>query len=215
MGTMTNGQTGTASVILVGIDFSQPSMRALRTAENMARAATYAELHLVHAFGSPIVPSSGREVAVLSGMGFIENPEKSQAELDNLVSSISHGISRVTGHLRLGSPASVIVRLAAEISADLIVVGTHGRTGVSRLVFGSVAEKVVRTSPCAVLTVRPKSIPAWEQIEPPCPDCVRMQRSTSGDKMWCERHSRPHVRPHTYRDGASGYGLGAQSFRNM
>jgi universal stress protein A len=53
-----------------------------------------------------------------------------------------------------GDPAEVILAIAHEIGADLIIMGTHGRTGVDRLLMGSVAEQVVRKSPCPVLTVR-------------------------------------------------------------
>jgi nucleotide-binding universal stress UspA family protein len=54
----------------------------------------------------------------------------------------------------IGDPADAIVRIAQEIGADLIVMGTHGRTGLQHVFLGSVAEKVVRHSPCPVLTVR-------------------------------------------------------------
>src|SRR5262245_31264863 len=53
-----------------------------------------------------------------------------------------------------GEPATEIVRMAGELNCDLIVMGTHGRTGLRRLLMGSVAEKVLRTAPCPVLTVR-------------------------------------------------------------
>ncbi len=53
-----------------------------------------------------------------------------------------------------GSPAQVIIQMAKEISADMVVMGTHGRTGISHAVLGSVAEKVVQRAPCPVLVVR-------------------------------------------------------------
>jgi nucleotide-binding universal stress UspA family protein len=56
----------------------------------------------------------------------------------------------------IGVPAEDIVRFAAEIQADLIVLATHGRTGLEHVLMGSVAEQVVRTAPCPVLTVRPR-----------------------------------------------------------
>src|SRR5690606_29410704 len=55
----------------------------------------------------------------------------------------------------VGSPARDIVKIAAAAKVDLIVIATHGRTGLSHLVMGSVAERVVRTAPCPVLTIRP------------------------------------------------------------
>lgn len=58
--------------------------------------------------------------------------------------------------LAIGSPAEEIVRVAAEQAVDLIIMGTHGRTGARRLLLGSVAESVVRCAPCPVLTLRPQ-----------------------------------------------------------
>ena len=63
-----------------------------------------------------------------------------------------------------GDPASEIARYAADAGIDVIVIGTHGRTGVERLVMGSVAEKVMREAPCSVLVVKlPKGAPAVER----------------------------------------------------
>jgi nucleotide-binding universal stress UspA family protein len=56
--------------------------------------------------------------------------------------------------MRRGSPSTEIVALASEEHADLLVIGTHGRGGVSRALLGSVADRVIRTAPCPVLTVR-------------------------------------------------------------
>jgi len=201
------------SVVLVGIDFSEASIGALRAAENIARFAPNAELHLVHALGSPAMSLGSREVIASSQLGLIGDLDRARNELDKLVGPASGGVSRVTGHVRVGAAAKAIVQLATDISADLVVVGTHGRTGFDRLMFGSVAEKVVRTAPCPVLTVRPKSVPIWEQIEPPCPQCVETQRTTAGARLWCEQHSQHHERAHTYRETPQSYGIGAQTFR--
>src|SRR5438309_2082895 len=70
-------------------------------------------------------------------------------------------VSIPVNHVLLeGDPAAEIVRYAAEAGVDLIVLGTHGRTGLERLLMGSVAEKVMREAPCSVLVVKlPKGIP--------------------------------------------------------
>jgi nucleotide-binding universal stress UspA family protein len=60
----------------------------------------------------------------------------------------------VTTAVQVGNAAAVIIEVAQEQGCDLIVMGTHGRTGVAHLFLGSVAEKVVRTAPCPVLTIR-------------------------------------------------------------
>ena len=213
MTTFMDRETDGRSVILVGIDFSETSMGALRAAESLAQVATNSELHLLHAFGWPAVSLGSREVISASQLGLIGDLDRARQELDKLVAPATRGVSRVTGHLRVGAPAKAIVQLAADVSADLIVVGTHGRTGFNRLMFGSVAEKVARTAPCPVLTVRPKTVPMWEQIEPPCPKCVETQRETGGAQLWCEQHSQHHPRAHTYHEVPPTYGMGTQTFR--
>lgn len=105
-------------------------------------------------------------------------------------------------HGRLGSPAKEIVELAGEAEADMIVVGTHGRSGVGRLLLGSVAEKVVRLAPCPVLVARPPTKhaapdPAFEP-EPACEACVAKRKETDGAVWWCEEHSHRHLKPHVY-----------------
>ncbi|NJB68198.1 nucleotide-binding universal stress UspA family protein [Desulfobaculum xiamenense] len=65
---------------------------------------------------------------------------------------------KVTPRVTAGYPAQEILGEARNMSADLIVIGTHGRQGVDRIIFGSVAEKVVRSSFCPVLTVRPRAV---------------------------------------------------------
>jgi nucleotide-binding universal stress UspA family protein len=202
------------SVVLVGIDFTETSMEALRTAENLARAAPSAELHLVHAFALPSVPPDPQELFMRAQNAFGGRLAAVREKLDKMAAEATNGISRVTGHVRIGGAAAAIAELALDISADLIVVGTAQRTGVSRLLFGSVAERVARIAPCPVLVVRRKESPAWEQIEPPCPDCAHVQRTTNGETLWCARHSQHHARWHTYHEAPSSYGVGSMTFRN-
>jgi nucleotide-binding universal stress UspA family protein len=72
-----------------------------------------------------------------------------------------------------GDAARTILRIAGEINADLIVMGTHGRTGLSRLLMGSVAEQVVRKAPCAVLTVKSPFPAEQHSNEPPAESAAR------------------------------------------
>ena len=69
-------------------------------------------------------------------------------------SSLAQGL-RITREVRVGTPFVEIVRHARELQADLVVIGTHGRTGLAHVLLGSTAEKVVRKAHCPVLTVRP------------------------------------------------------------
>jgi hypothetical protein len=115
---------------------------------------------------------------------------------------------RILSHLRTQAPAEEVAQLAADVEADLVVVGTHGRRGLSRTLLGSVAEVVTRLAPCPVLVVRPKGVTKVPAIEPPCPECLKTRAASSGASYWCAQHSERHGQPHTYdshdRVAASG-----------
>jgi hypothetical protein len=131
--------------------------------------------------------------------------------------SVVANSARFFGHLRTGDPAREIVQLASDVAADLIVVGTHGRTGMMKLLLGSVAQTVLTNAACPVLVVKPRGLPEWPAIEPRCPNCVEAQASSHGQRLWCERHSQRHASAHTYsaHPEGQGYGLGSQTFRGL
>jgi hypothetical protein len=105
---------------------------------------------------------------------------------------------RVHTHQRLGAVADEIAELASDLEADLVVVGTHSRRGVERLLLGSVAERVVRIAPCPVVVVRTKQDSSIPKIQPPCPYCVAERKKTNGEELWCQTHRERHVRAHAY-----------------
>ena len=108
---------------------------------------------------------------------------------------------KIYSHFRIGSSAEQIVQLAANVDADLVVVGTHGYSGLRRIFLGSVAETVLRLVRCPVWVVRPKDhevLGRVPEIEPPCKDCLAKRSETGGATFWCERHSEQHVRAHAY-----------------
>ena len=205
-----NEGTDPKSVVLVGIDFSPQSRDILRTAERIAMQAR-SELHLVHVLlpAGPMLGASraDRELALATQV------DHARGELNRFVAEVPRSLGRLAGHVRVGTVDVEIAQLAADVSADLIVVGTHGRTGVDRLFLGSTAESLIRHAPCQVLVWRPKSAPAWSQLAPPCADCVTAQKKTDRAQLWCERHSSHHLRAHTYYEVPQSYGIGAQTFR--
>jgi hypothetical protein len=106
---------------------------------------------------------------------------------------------RIVSHLRLNAAAEEIAQLASDLEADLVVVGTHGRRGVRRLLIGSVAERVVRLAHCPVLVVRPKGHgERAPEIQPPCPRCLEARRQSGGQELWCAQHKEKHGPRHTY-----------------
>jgi nucleotide-binding universal stress UspA family protein len=129
--------------ILVPTDFSVCSMWALRYAEELARRFG-AEIVLLHV-DQALAP--GSELAQT-------RHEASREELDGLVTLLGRRDVPARKVLRFGGPAEEVLSTAEAEDADLIVMGTHGRTGMAHVLMGSVAENVMRRSPCPVLTVR-------------------------------------------------------------
>ncbi len=139
--------------ILVGTDFSEASDEARRVAIELARRLG-AELEIVHV--EEPLPAYAFAEGALPDLPRLQEEVRTWAErqLEDLARGArASGVSATTAVL-LGVPANTIVEAARTERADLIVVGTHGRTGLERVLLGSVAERVVRNAPCAVLTVR-------------------------------------------------------------
>jgi nucleotide-binding universal stress UspA family protein len=134
--------------ILHPTDFSERSEYALHLACTLAREQD-ARLILLHVWSPPLVPVAAGPVPV-RGEDF--SPVPLERQLHDL--HLPEPVPRVERRLEQGDAAREIVRLAQETRCDLIVIGTHGRTGLDRLLMGSVAEQVVRKAPCPVLAVK-------------------------------------------------------------
>ncbi len=143
--------------ILHATDYSPASRPALRTAIDLARALR-GELLVVHVLSPVVVPVLAGEVYLPPATyDELERSARAAAQrhLDRVAQRAKQAGARVSKRLIEGSPvADRIVRAARALRADLIVMGTHGRTGVTRVVLGSVAARVVATASCPVLTVR-------------------------------------------------------------
>ncbi len=103
-----------------------------------------------------------------------------------------------------GRPAHEIVWAAAHFDVEVVVVGSHSRRGVGRLLMGSVAEKVMRLAGCPVTVVREKlHDPKFKlaEIEPLCPACAEARAATSGATLWCSMHSQRYPRLHVHSSG--------------
>ena len=138
--------------ILVPTDLSEGAEVALDYACELA-AKLEATIHLVNVIGVPSlgVPELGVAVTATMMEGIVT---ENQGALDALAASKRSRATIGQVLLRTGDARDVINQCAKELHADLIVMGTHGRRGVSRMLLGSVAETVVRSAPCPVLTVR-------------------------------------------------------------
>ncbi len=132
--------------VIVPIDFSVHSLAAVD--EALQLVASPAHLHLVHVV--QIVHPADPGI-VFDSMTTEKRKERIRALLHE---KLGDKMAGATVHLPTGSPGSEIVRVAEEIGADLIVMPSHGRTGLTRIALGSVAERVVRLSHCPVLVLR-------------------------------------------------------------
>jgi nucleotide-binding universal stress UspA family protein len=130
--------------ILVPIDFGAASEAALARGRELADRFT-AELHLMHVVENPFLR------AVVGDRHSLEDAQMQWLQERLTDTDRRRGAVAVLEHS--DEPASEILRYATSANVDLIVMGTHGRTGLARLALGSVAEAVVRASPCPVLTV--------------------------------------------------------------
>ena len=139
--------------ILFPTDFSNGARAAMDHAVSLARdyKAKLILLYVIQdiSIAEWYIPSS------LSVTDLIEDMQKSAwKEMDKWAEEVSLKVKEVEKLVIRGVPFVEIIKAAKEKDTDLIVIGTHGRTGIDHMLFGSTAEKVVRKAPCPVLTVR-------------------------------------------------------------
>lgn len=151
--------SGESEVIVVAIDLHKGSTRVMMRAL-LAAGEFGGTVHLIHV--------AEPNIANVKPPEDMNAPELTGNDTDKLKEFVAHRLtefakSRPTAvvpsveiHTDTGDPAEKICELAAAKNADLVILGTHGRTGIKRLLIGSVAEKVVRLAGCPVLVVREK-----------------------------------------------------------
>jgi nucleotide-binding universal stress UspA family protein len=171
-------------IIVVGIDYSESSAGVLAEAFDLsARKTPAGEPHVVHV-APPYGTGDGTAAAKLEqAANQLETYVQAQIKKYTAGYPNNGEFERVCVHQCSGEAAEQIVQLAVDLEADLVMVGTHSRRGVERLLLGSVAERVVRTAP---------------QIEPACSQCIATRKSTAGKELWCAQHSERHGSRHTY-----------------
>jgi nucleotide-binding universal stress UspA family protein len=139
--------------VLVPLDFEEPSQEALEVA--LTLAVTFdAKLTVLHAWDLPVYSYAGLSYLPPDVATVVE--EAAETSLASAMALVIKILPRAKSVLVRGRPDVEILDAAARLKVDLIVMGTHGRRGVSRMLLGSVAEKVVRSSPVPVLTIRVK-----------------------------------------------------------
>lgn len=152
--------------VVVAYDFSPASDQALARAIEVAARAPQHVLHI-----AAVLDPHDRLLGggPFHGVSYRVAEEVQRFIRDNVTKSFA---GRETAaevqffvHARIGHPADEILALATEVGADLIFVGSHGKTGVERLLLGSVSERVVREAKCPVMVARPKTYPDVDLLQ--------------------------------------------------
>ena len=190
-------------IIVVGVDFSELADSAFRQAFDLAAVSSMSEIHAIFVMPAAAVdPLTGLDATQSVSA---ERMEAGAAQLTSHVAAlllklggIPNSGMRVYSHFRVDVPWVGITRLATEVEANFVVVGTHGRHGVARWLLGSVAEGVVRHAACPVLVIPLEAHVDVPKIEPACSMCIDTRKSSKGRELWCAQHHGHQGRRHTY-----------------
>lgn len=190
--------------IVVGLDFSELADRAFRQAFELAAVSSTSEIHAIFVMSAAAVdPLTGYDAVQPSNTARMEEGAARLSKHVNgqllKLGGIPGSGMRVYSHFRIDVPWVGITRLAAEVEANVVIVGTHGRYGIARWLLGSVAEGVVRHATCPVLVIplEQKTVEV-PMIEPACALCVEARKASHGRELWCTQHRDRHGRRHTY-----------------
>jgi len=196
-------------IVLVGMDFSELADRAFVEALDLATRRENVEVHVVSMLHQAVLsgdPTNGAYLPIDDidplERAFARLQAHVQVRLELFVAQLAESGRKVSGpvvsHVRMDDLGMGIAQLASELNAKLIVVGTHGRRGLARMLMGSVAETTMRYARCPVLVIPHSEKPAEVEIEPACPECLRTRAETSNAQLWCAQHRERHGRRHTY-----------------
>lgn len=139
--------------ILVPIDFSDYSKNSLKYSVNFAKSFN-ASLVLVYVVEPVIYPPDFSMGQIAIPAAGLEMDKRAKEEMDKLAEKEIPAEVKVQKIVKTGKPFIEIIETATDEDIDLIIIATHGHTGVEHILFGSTAEKVVRKAPCPVLTLR-------------------------------------------------------------
>ncbi len=159
--------------IVVGMDLDQTGDAAMRTALDLARRGGQVELHVVYA----IAPHA-ENLAVLSRA--LENGLTALRERVKLAAGDTETALSIHLHVRLGEVAKTLEQVAVDYDADLLVVGTHGRSGAARLVLGSVSSVLMKEARLPVLVARDKNFDGLARTA--APDAATPGAELHGDQ---------------------------------
>ncbi len=184
-------------IVIVGMDYSGVSHFAFSEALRLGQRRPNVQLHVIHVDPQIRPDPRPRSSEEERGLAFERLERLIRGELEisrrDRCTSAERAEIAVRPHIRTGRAGREIAQLAVDLCADLVVVGSHGRTGISPLLLGSVAHAVMTLAPCPVLVVRPKDINVWNsELEQPCRACRAARRASAGVELWCDAHHEYH-----------------------
>jgi len=182
--------------VLVAIDYSEMSSHVVDEAWAFALKSRSCSMHFLH-----VNRGSANDEWDPEG-GHIELLEWLEARLPK--GADTNGSIRVIAHEARGEPWQAIVQMAADLHVDTVIVGTHGRKGMQRILLGSVAETVSRLCGCSVLVVRSKAHEDAVPRDPICGLCVEARIQSQGNVLWCHDHAARPDRRHAYLERRPG-----------
>jgi nucleotide-binding universal stress UspA family protein len=171
-------------VLVVALDLADTESGgyALDQATRVVARIPGSHLHVLHVTKSNVTPEA---------LGLLSHYVSAKA-----AALVGPRQQKVAVHVRKGEPAREIVQLATDLSADMILVGTHKPPHLKSLFAGSTSERVVASATCPVLVAGPRPKPQPSHvivIEPACPQCVQARSATAGREWWCARHAEHHA----------------------
>jgi nucleotide-binding universal stress UspA family protein len=187
-------------IVLAAIGNDDTAQTVTAMAVQAARLWPDGELHLAHVIDMlPVVQATVACPSDWTYPGIDDLRRQSDDYLSRFTRPAGEALGRrVTGHLLAGTPAAELMRLANELRASLLVVGTRDVGSLTRLLMGSTAQTLLRHAPCSVLVAR---APQYADERPSdesdvCPDCLQAEATSCGATLRCPRHALAYGRTH-------------------
>lgn len=189
-------------VIVAALDHSDRDRSVLSAALSLALSAPGSGLHLAHVVepGPPGPLPLGTASRIPTTLSIVENAEHFLAAR---AKEAAAKLKRPAfAHLLEGSAWRELIQLGIDVGAGVLVVGTHDRHGLSRLVLGSVAQEIVRAAPFSVLVARATPPTLGDDFRPACVRCRALHDVRDGAALWCGEHAPEHPMSRAYGSSA-------------
>jgi universal stress protein A len=194
---------------VVGVDLGYTGDDALMEALGLLETGVVTRLHLLYVVDPKAYASASTGVFENAERALEQAPKSAERRAQTIcrLQGIDVDITKLVGHARIGEPAATLLQMCVDYDADVLVIGTHGRTGLDRLLDGSVAEAVIRRARCPVVVARRKDYAGIPKTT--LPDAPRSPE----EMAQAEAHVGGHVQTSTTLDSWHPADNGPTGFR--